>query len=102
MNLARIRFAATAAAVCALIAASAPRLPAQLRVAPVAERTDTQALDIALRKLSSTGTFLQTDAHPDDEDNGLLARLGYGEGMRVALATATRGDGGQNEIGPEL
>ena len=39
---------------------------------------------------------------PDDEDNGLLAMLGHGQGMRTVLVTATRGDGGQNEIGPEL
>ena len=45
---------------------------------------------------------MQTDAHPDDEDNALLAMLGHGQGMRTALVTATRGDGGQNEIGPEL
>ncbi len=55
-----------------------------------------------LRKLASTGTFMETDAHPDDEDNALLAMLGHGQGMRTALVTATRGDGGQNEIGPEL
>ena len=55
-----------------------------------------------LRKLASIGTFMQTDAHPDDEDNGLLAMLGHGQGMRTVLVTATRGDGGQNEIGPEL
>ena len=54
-----------------------------------------------LRKLASTGTFMQTDAHPDDEDNGLLAMLGHGQGMRTMLVTLTRGDGGQNEIGPE-
>jgi LmbE family N-acetylglucosaminyl deacetylase len=75
---------------------------AQLRVAPVGERPDPQTLELLLRKLSSTGTFMQTDAHPDDEDNGLLAMLGYGRGMRAVLVTATRGDGGQNEIGPEL
>src|SRR6185295_14608115 len=74
----------------------------QLRVAPPGERPDSQALELALRKLSSTGTFMQTDAHPDDEDNGLLAMLGRGQGMRTALVTLTRGDGGQNEIGPEL
>ncbi len=45
---------------------------------------------------------MQTDAHPDDEDNALLAMLGEGRGMRTAVVTATRGDGGQNEIGPEL
>jgi len=78
------------------------RVPAQLRVAPLGERPDAQTLDLLLRKLSSSGTFMQTDAHPDDEDNGLLAMLGDGQGMRVALVTATRGDGGQNEIGPEL
>ncbi len=50
----------------------------------------------------ATGTFMQTDAHPDDEDNGLLAMLGHGQGMRTTLVTATRGDGGQNEIGPEI
>ena len=55
-----------------------------------------------LRKLGSVGTFMETTAHPDDEDNGLLAMLGHGQGMRTVLVTATRGDGGQNEIGPEL
>ena len=85
----------------ALVVALVTRVPAQFRVDPVGERPDTQSLELLLRKLSSTGTFMQTDAHPDDEDNGLLAMLGYGQGMRVALVTATRGDGGQNEIGPE-
>jgi LmbE family N-acetylglucosaminyl deacetylase len=75
---------------------------AQLRVAPVGERPGDVSLDLLLRKLSSTGTFMETDAHPDDEDNGLLAMLGLGQGMRTTLVTATRGDGGQNEIGPEL
>src|SRR3954470_18883625 len=74
----------------------------QLRVAPPGERPDATALELILRKLASTGTFMQTDAHPDDEDNALLAMLGEGQGMRTALVTATRGDGGQNEIGPEL
>src|SRR5213078_650662 len=78
------------------------RAPAQLRVAPVGERPDAQALELLLRKLASTGTFMQTDAHPDDEDNALLAMLGEGQGMRTTLVSATRGDGGQNEIGPEI
>ena len=60
------------------------------------------SLQLLLRKLASTGTFMQTTAHPDDEDNALLAMLGHGQGMRTVLVTATRGDGGQNEIGPEL
>jgi LmbE family N-acetylglucosaminyl deacetylase len=95
----RIARAATIIAA-ALVLGSAPA--AQLRVAPVGERPDTVALDLLLRKLASTGSFMQTDAHPDDEDNGLLAMLGDGQGMRTTLVTLTRGDGGQNEIGPEL
>jgi LmbE family N-acetylglucosaminyl deacetylase len=75
---------------------------AQLRMAPVAERPDLGALELDLRKLGSTATFMQTAAHPDDEDNALLAMLGEGQGMRTVLVTATRGNGGQNEIGPEL
>ncbi len=45
---------------------------------------------------------MEATAHPDDEDNGLLVMLNRGQGFRTALATATRGNGGQNEIGPEI
>ncbi len=75
---------------------------AQLRVAPVGERPGEVSLELLLRKLASTGTFMETTAHPDDEDNALLAMLGHGRGMRTVLVSATRGNGGQNEIGPEL
>jgi LmbE family N-acetylglucosaminyl deacetylase len=75
---------------------------AQLRVAPVGERPDVNTLALNIRKLASTATFMQTDAHPDDEDNALLSKLGEGLGMRTVLVSATRGNGGQNEIGPEL
>ena len=77
-------------------------LPAQLRVKPVGELPNDVALRLMLRKLASTGTFMQTTAHPDDEDNALLAMMSHGRGMRTALVSATRGDGGQNEIGPEI
>jgi LmbE family N-acetylglucosaminyl deacetylase len=60
------------------------------------------ALGLVLRELNNTGTFMMATAHPDDENNGLLALLSKGEGIRTTLVTATRGDGGQNEIGPEL
>ncbi len=75
---------------------------AQLRVRPVGELPNDVALRLMLRKLATTGTFMQTDAHPDDEDNALLAQLSHGRGMRAVLVSATRGDGGQNEIGPEI
>ena len=78
----------------------APR--AQLRVVPVDEEGGHVALGLALRHLANTGILLHTTAHPDDENNGLLVLLNRGLGYRTALATATRGNGGQNEIGPEL
>jgi LmbE family N-acetylglucosaminyl deacetylase len=59
-------------------------------------------LALLLRKLATTGTMMHVTAHPDDEHNGLMAMQSHGQGFRVALATATRGNGGQNEIGPEL
>ena len=49
-----------------------------------------------------TASFMHITAHPDDEDNSLLVMLGRGRGLRTALLTLTRGEGGQNEIGPEL
>jgi len=59
-------------------------------------------LGLVLRQLGSTGTFMMATAHPDDENNALLALLAKGQGHRTVLVTATRGDGGQNEIGTEL
>src|SRR5580693_6717154 len=59
-------------------------------------------LGLALRKLSVSGTFLQAPAHPDDETNALFTYFGYGMGLRVIDLQNNRGDGGQNEIGPEL
>ena len=43
-----------------------------------------------------------TTAHPDDENNAMLAYFSHGKGYRTSLVTATHGEGGQNEIGPEL
>jgi LmbE family N-acetylglucosaminyl deacetylase len=94
------RLRALAVVAAAWIATTAPA--AQLRVQPVGEHPGDMALRLMLRKLTTVGTFMQTNAHPDDEDNVLLARLGHGLGMRTVLVSATRGEGGQNEIGPEL
>jgi len=60
------------------------------------------ALGLALRKLNVSGTFLQTAAHPDDEHNPLYAMFTLGMGLRSIDVQTTRGEGGQNEIGPEL
>src|SRR5260221_8521040 len=75
---------------------------AQVRVTPVDELQGHVALGLALRHLANTGIVMEATAHPDDEDNGLLVMLNRGQGFRTALVTATRGNGGQNEIGPEI
>jgi LmbE family N-acetylglucosaminyl deacetylase len=75
---------------------------AQMRVVPVDEQQGHVALGLALRHLANAGIVMEATAHPDDEDNGLLVMLNRGQGFRTALVTATRGNGGQNEIGPEI
>ena len=55
----------------------------------------------ALSRLTSTVTVMNTGAHPDDEQSGMLAALRFGYGLRVIVACSTRGEGGQNSLGPE-
>jgi LmbE family N-acetylglucosaminyl deacetylase len=74
----------------------------RLSFSPLSATGGHTALGLALRKLSVSGTFLQAPAHPDDESNSLFALFGYGMGLRVIDVQNNRGDGGQNEIGPEL
>ena len=73
-----------------------------LRAQPAERINGRTALGLVLRQINNTGTFMMATAHPDDENNGVLALLSKGEGIRTTLVTATRGDGGQNEIGSEL
>ena len=60
------------------------------------------ALGLAIRKLNVSGTFMQSAAHPDDEHNALFALYTHGMGLRSISLQTNRGEGGQNEIGPEL
>jgi LmbE family N-acetylglucosaminyl deacetylase len=55
----------------------------------------------ALLPLRSVAGVMMTGAHPDDEASALLAQLAKGDGARVTYACATRGEGGQNALGPE-
>lgn len=55
----------------------------------------------ALSRLPSVLTVMNTGAHPDDEANGMLAALRFAYGMRIVVACSTRGEGGQNALGPE-
>jgi LmbE family N-acetylglucosaminyl deacetylase len=100
-----IRLAATAALVAAAGIAAArqdPLAPGGGGPPPLSNERGDSGLALLMRRLGSTATIMMATAHPDDENNGLLAMLSYGQGARTILASATRGDGGQNEIGPEL
>ncbi len=55
-----------------------------------------------VRKLSVVGTALYVAAHPDDENTRLLATLANENQVRTAYLALTRGEGGQNLIGPEI
>ena len=44
--------------------------------------------------------MLHIGAHPDDEDGGLMAYMSRKFGIRTVYWSATRGEGGQNRIGP--
>lgn len=57
---------------------------------------------LELRQLGSTRRVLLIAAHPDDEDTSLLAELDRSRGVCAAYLSLTRGEGGQNVIGPEL
>ncbi len=56
----------------------------------------------AIRKLNFLGTVLYIAAHPDDENTRLISYLANEVKARTAYLSITRGDGGQNLIGPEL
>jgi LmbE family N-acetylglucosaminyl deacetylase len=56
----------------------------------------------ALLPLNTIVSFMNTGAHPDDEQSALLAYLSLGKGVRTISVLANRGEGGQNQIGKEL
>jgi LmbE family N-acetylglucosaminyl deacetylase len=55
-----------------------------------------------LRDLRGTGSVLFIAAHPDDENTRLIAYLANGRGYRTGYLSLTRGDGGQDLLGPEF
>jgi LmbE family N-acetylglucosaminyl deacetylase len=53
-------------------------------------------------KLNFLGSALYIAAHPDDENTRLISFLANNEKARTGYLSLTRGDGGQNLIGPEI
>ena len=56
----------------------------------------------SIEKLNFLGSALYIAAHPDDENTRLISYLSNKNKARTAYLSLTRGDGGQNLIGPEL
>lgn len=55
----------------------------------------------AIESARVTTRILYITAHPDDESSSLLTYLARALHADVALLTLTRGEGGQNDLGPE-
>ena len=75
-------------------------LPALIAQAP--KKLSSTEVYHSLQKLNFLGTALYVAAHPDDENTRLIAYLSNEVKARTGYLSLTRGDGGQNLIGPEL
>ena len=56
----------------------------------------------SIKKLNFLGSVLYVAAHPDDENTRLISYMSNEVKARTAYLSLTRGDGGQNLIGPEI
>ena len=63
---------------------------------------DAAQIRLKLKKLNFLGSVLYMAAHPDDENTNIIAWLSNEKLAATAYLSLTRGDGGQNLIGPEI
>ncbi|HEX6771470.1 MAG TPA: PIG-L family deacetylase [Acidobacteriaceae bacterium] len=77
-----------------LLPGSAPPIEAM----PLPENRGAAGLYENLKRLDTTASLMMIVAHPDDEDGGMLTYESRGLGVRTALFTLTRGEGGQNAM----
>lgn len=97
----RKRFRRLRAAVRSWLLMGVAALSAGLVVAaPMAAQTLQETVQ-AINKSRVDTRILFVTAHPDDESASMLSYLSRGLNADVALLTITRGQGGQNAIGPE-
>src|SRR3954471_14100206 len=85
-----------------LVSAAYGQLPYATTIKPSVEAHEipanrgASALWQSLKKLNTRASLMMFTAHPDDEDGGMLAYESRGQGVRVALLTLNRGEGGAN------
>src|SRR6187549_2220524 len=66
------------------------------------QQPDAAQIQLKLKKLNVLGSALYVAAHPDDENTSIITYLANGQLVTTAYLSMTRGDGGQNLIGPEF
>ncbi len=69
--------------------------------AQLVQCTSSAEIRLELKKLTVLGSVLYIAAHPDDENTAFLASMSKGLCYRTAYLSCTRGEGGQNLLGPE-
>lgn len=74
----------------------------QILLAQAPKKPDVGTLFHQIQKLNFLGSVLYIAAHPDDENTRLISYLSNEKKARTGYLSLTRGDGGQNLIGPEL
>ncbi|WP_460894555.1 PIG-L family deacetylase [Rufibacter soli] len=84
----------------ALLLTTCTATPVLLAQAP--KKPNAAQIRLALEKLNVVGSVLYLAAHPDDENTRLIAYLANERQLRTGYLSLTRGDGGQNLIGPEI
>lgn len=73
-----------------------------LSVSQPSGQPDAAQIRLKLKKLNFLGSVLYMAAHPDDENTNIIAWLSNEKLAATAYLSLTRGDGGQNLIGPEI
>ncbi len=90
-----------------LVVAAAAQTPYDTSIRPssaaheIPANQGSAALWQSLKKLQTRASILMITAHPDDEDGGTLTYESRGKGVRVALLTLNRGEGGANVMSPD-
>ena len=69
------------------------QMPKQLNSAEIYQK---------IHKLNTLGNVLYLAAHPDDENTRFISYCANEKLYNTAYLSLTRGDGGQNLIGPEI
>jgi LmbE family N-acetylglucosaminyl deacetylase len=88
--------------VIAILAVASTAKPTDAPPLLSSEQMNASEIQLALQKLNVLGRVLYIAAHPDDENTNLMAFWANGSLYDAAYLSVTRGDGGQNILGPEL